>query len=200
MKPDLKIVNNEEGSILITAVMFIIALTAIGVTLIKISDFELKMATNDKCQKNAFFNGEAGLWGMSKVVRRSLEQAQLVNPNDPEYPGVTRSSATSATDDEIYDEMSGFSSASRGQKDFRLFDNSNITAVIDADVNVAYTTSAQIRGNAIEFASGYEGLAGGGAGSNAIFYNITSEGRGCNNANFTVNGQYRWMIGVPGGL
>ena len=195
--------SRENGSVLMTTIVLIVALTAAALTMMKISDFELKMTTNDKCQKQAFYNAESGLWSITKVIREICEESEMVNPGSPEFPGLQKNDevpASEATDEMITDELIGFGEKSADKRELKLFDDSDISAVIDVDLNVAYTTQAVIRGNTIEFASGYEGLGGGVAGSTAIFYNITAEGHGCTNAQYTVNGEYRYMVGVSGGL
>ena len=200
MKKLFAISLNEQGSILMTTIVLIVSLTAVGITFLNVADFELRMTNNDKCAKVAFINGESGLHSMAKVVRKSTELAGMVPEGTSGYDALKRADGSTATNDMLYYIMAGFEGYSLppGQKDFRIYDASDINYTIDADLSVEFTAKAYLHGSSIEFASGYEGLGGGAKGSTAIFYHITSEGQGCLNAKHTVNGQYRW-VDVPGG-
>lgn len=200
MKKLFAISLNEQGSILMTTIVLIVSLTAVGITFLNVSDFELRMTNNDKCAKVAFFNGESGLHAMAKVVRKSTELATMVPVGASDYPALLRADGSTASDDLLYYIMAGFQGYSlpAGQKDFRVYDASDIAYTLDADLSVQFSALMYLRGSSLEFASGYEGLGGGAKGSTAVFYHITSEGQGCMNAKHTVNGQYRW-VDVPGG-
>ena len=70
-----------------------------------------------------------------------------------------------------------------------LHNYAQLPAQIDAEVNFFRTHGATLEGNTLEFASGYEGHKG----RFAMFFRIISQGHGCIQSNFTVNGEYRYV-------
>ena len=89
----------------------------------------------------------------------------------------------------------GFDAYDSGVSDFAYF-LSGATVQVD----VERTRVEQIAGGGAEFGSGAEGVGGGSQGGVAIYYTIDSLGYGPASAISNLEGEYRLVPGVAGGL
>lgn len=209
--------NNEEGAILFTVVVFIIALTAAAVTLINLTTFELDMSRNYKCQQEAFFNGESGLFAMGKAISIMVDEGVISDANATGKLGgfALSQEAVDDTGDGVDDmddliekgTLDGIDEGTNEGEDANetaltknttilgalaatRSDGSSVEATLDADANWYFTDARNEKGGMMEFASGYEGTAN--KSGRSMYYRIISQGHGCGNtANYTVSGQYR---------
>jgi hypothetical protein len=60
-KQVIRIIKNENGSVLVIAVLILLALTLIGISAISTSDIDIRISGNDKFHKMAFFAADAGV-------------------------------------------------------------------------------------------------------------------------------------------
>lgn len=206
--------NNEEGAILVTVIVFIITLTAAAVTLINLTTFELDMTSNYKCQQEAFFNGESGLFAMGKAISIMVDEGTVTDANATGKLGGFALSEGAVTDgiSDMDVLIEGGTTDNIGEgtnlgadgNETALTKNTTIAGAIstsrtdgtsvdialNADINWYFTDVANEKGGMMEFASGYGGAAG--KSSRSMYYRIVSQGHGCGNtANYTVSGQYR---------
>jgi hypothetical protein len=202
--------DNESGVIIFAVLAFIVAITGATVLVINLSTLELDVSGNNKCQAQAFFNAESGISGMMKIIDRSLEEAQLVDENDSKYAAYTFDESGGNSENQQYTEgvFGGGTVDENAAKEsqFRnaevalldppqrngLHNYNQVSADLNADVNWYYTHRGMLRGMSLEFAAGYEGF-GSGRGGNVMFFRVISQGNGCGNATYTVNGEYRWV-------
>lgn len=202
--------DNESGVIIFTVLAFVVALTAATVLVINLTTLELDVSGNNKCQAQAFFNAESGMSGIMKIIDRTLEEAQLVDENDSKFGAYTFDDSDGSTETQQYNEgVYGSASADENadkESKFRnaevalldppqsagLHNYAQISADLNADVNWYYTHRGMLRGMSLEFAAGYEGF-GSGRGGNVMFFRVISQGNGCDNSTYTVNGEYRWV-------
>jgi hypothetical protein len=60
-KQVIRILKNENGSVLLIAVLILIALTVVGISAISTSTIDIQISGNDKFHKMAFFAADAGV-------------------------------------------------------------------------------------------------------------------------------------------
>ena len=209
MRKRIHPLDNESGVIIFAVLAFIVAITAATVLVINLSTLELDVSGNNKCQAQAFFNAESGISGMMKIIDRSVEEAQLVDENDSKFAGYTFDGTASEEEDQYIEGVFGGVSADENatkESKFRnaevalldppqladLHNYGQVSADLNADVNWYYTHRGMLRGMSLEFAAGYEGF-GSGRGGNVMFFRVISQGNGCDNSTYTVNGEYRWV-------
>jgi hypothetical protein len=201
------VVSNDKGAVLIGAIIVLVAVTAIGVTLITMSNFEVNMATNEKCTEEARYNAEScsvsGIKLIKMVSTQASEQGILGIPEgDNKILGITyaESESASSKEAEFAQKVLGTLDDSVCE-DFELRQNTNI----DAAANIRPLGSSSNAGTASNRQiSGYSygiGLGGAGSGGTAKWYVLASRGNGCNGYGRHVSYvRYKRVLGVPGGM
>lgn len=209
MRPVIHPIHSQDGAILFAVLAIIVALTAGTVLVINMTTLELDVSANNKCQAQAFFNAESGMSGMMKIIDRTLEEARLVSSGDSKYSAYNFDGSGSDENQQYLEGVFGEGTVdiyAKKESEFKggqlanlappqrinLHNVTQVSADLDAEVNWYYTHRGMLRGNSLEFAAGYEGF-GSGRGGNVMFFRVISQGNGCNNAQYTVNGEYRWV-------
>jgi Tfp pilus assembly protein PilX len=72
-----KIIKNEKGIVLITALLFLMVLTVLGTTAIVISSTDIQIGGNYKLSKQAFYDAEAGIQYAIKNIENGLAAETL---------------------------------------------------------------------------------------------------------------------------
>jgi len=72
--------KNQEGFIIIAAVMMLALLTIIAVSALNTSTTEVKIATNELLYEKTFYAAEAGLQHLKQLLRSQVAKYQAVNP------------------------------------------------------------------------------------------------------------------------
>jgi len=192
--------NNQNGSTLIIVMLVLVAVTAVGLTALNISNTEMNMAGNDKWQKSGFYNGDPGAHGAPPVIYANLnpETEAPLPGNNPGNPG----------DQSCLQYINGFTPANFYNLVYsaetpvqpNTYANKDISlraCNILADIDITPRGSQALSGGGVEFASRSEGT--GISGSEAKLYRIISTGDGAANSTYTVNAHYRW-VEIGGGL
>jgi Tfp pilus assembly protein PilX len=73
--------NNQEGFIIIAAVMMLALLTIIAVSALNTSTTEVKIATNELLYEKTFYAAESGLQHLKQLLGNQLVKYQAVNPS-----------------------------------------------------------------------------------------------------------------------
>ena len=210
MKFPTNVCRQEKGSVLVTTLVLIATLLAALLTMLRIADFEMRMATNDRSQKVAFFGAESGLYAQAKMVRKVVEELEFMSfsslLSDTSYNAYV-SVASTLSDETVLDEqlktdLDGplpLYGSTLLELKYRY--PANMQIGYDCEMDFAFSHNSYSRGSSLEFASGYEGLMQGTAtGGIRTFINMSSVGKGPGNAKFTARGLYRYVSNVPGGL
>ena len=201
--------SNETGSVLIGVIVVLVAVTAIGVTLLKVSNFEVNMTTNEKCKEEARFNSEscavAGIKLVKMISTQASEQGILGIPEgDGKILGVTYAEAevSSTKEEEFARKVLGDLPDDAVCQDFTLMPaNTNMDAganirPLGGGANVGTAASRQISG--YSYGVGLGGASGGGTNK---WFLIACRGGGCNgNSQHAYYSRYKRVIGVPGGM
>jgi hypothetical protein len=172
------LLKNEDGTVLIIALMMLVMLTVIGISASNISNIEIQIAGNDKFYKRAFYAADGGSEIGAELIEKTLETRSLTtagtvtvsNPNfwiqDPQIAPL--SSADDVT----------VSNVASGQVGLKMYGNSALSS-----------------GGAIQLIAGYEGKGKGAGGSGAyMVYDIESRSTTPPNAHAKVHTKWRHMI------
>lgn len=208
--------NNEEGFVLVTALLIMLVLTIIGIAGSLNTSTELLIAGNDRTFKETFFNADGGV----EVGQELLEQNiacitgfatnSTYSFNDPDAAGHDNSliegtffiksndfwrnfSPTDVPSDYNDDDSYGI----QNRDIFFPVDSYN-KSVPHTNLNVAGSTKLTT-GAAIQMAAGYEGPGMGiGAGGAYLVYDVFSQHLGKNNSESVIHVYYRHIIGQEG--
>ena len=69
-------IRNEEGSVLVIALMILVLLTIIGISTSTTSEIDVQIAGNDKLYKNVLYTADAGI----EHVRAMLNSRLMLDP------------------------------------------------------------------------------------------------------------------------
>jgi hypothetical protein len=182
--------GNQNGSVLVIALLILVFLTLIGISASTTTQIEIQIAGNERAYNVAFNSSDSGVHLSPKVVRRCFEdgaQPTLANINcTPTSPGFFR-------------KVMGFDPPPNNTGTVH-FDLPVENRTYPVDVSVTRARVVNLGGGGVEFGSGTEGVGVGSASGVAIVYDMNSTGKGPSNASSNVRAEYRLIPGVAGGL
>lgn len=194
--------QSQQGAALVIAIMILLILTVLGIYAVTTSTLETKIAGAERSYKVAFYTADTG-----EPVGVNIIKSIILNvPSDKSLLPAPWNNIVLDNNlvlNEIFTDIRDADQVSDNTRDVDAWGNNlglpeggNVELWMDIDRLSAY----QITGGAIQFASGYEGIGGGGGGSIGVTYAIDSIGR------YTLMGSqsriesgYRYVVGVPGG-
>jgi hypothetical protein len=177
--------NNQNGSVLVIALLILVFLTLIGIASSTITQIEIQIAGNERSYNVAFNVADSGVYTTPKIIRRTVEDGA-----QPVLTGITYLDAG----DGFLREVMGYN-ARDASKDMRF-----ALAGYTVSVDVGRDRQMSLGGGGVEFGSGAEGIGVGSAGGVAIIYEMDSAGAGPNHARSDIVAEYRLIPGVAGGL
>jgi hypothetical protein len=184
--------NNEQGSVLVVALVILVLLTIIGISATTTTNIETQIAGNDKFQKIAFYIADGGIPATAKVITAVMDAGD--EPDDL-GPAVTYL----GEDGSLLDKVMGYNEITDTDEPDVNFQIGSVNN--EANVDIHRTRTEILAGGGVEFAAGSEGVGAGAAGGGvAIFYNIGSEGSGPSNSRSNIIADYRKVVGIVGGL
>jgi Tfp pilus assembly protein PilX len=144
--------KNEEGSVLVIALVILVLLTVIGISASRNTAIELQISGNEKFHKMAFYAADGGTEVGAELLEQNIEQRQfdtstvgsVVIENSSFW-----SKLTSGTTDAYIPNVSG------GRVELEFYGNSQLST-----------------GGAIQLISGYEGKGKGAGGSGAFLVHV----------------------------
>ncbi len=197
------LVDNENGSALIFALLILVVLTILGISSTQTSNVEIKIASNDKVYKQSFYEADGG----TEFGRELLEQ-NIACPNgfpsDDFYIGtaapylkVNANDFFMNTDEPVGDYPSA------ADWDFYYPDTDNNDNTEDFTVShtkvKAFGNTRLSSGNALQMIAGYEGKGkAAAAGGAQIVYDLHSRHHGGQDSEVTIIINYRHVIGQEG--
>jgi hypothetical protein len=203
------IISDESGFMLIGTLLVLVAVTAIGITLITVSNFEVDMSTSEKCKEEARYNSESCSVAGAKLVKMVMQEANNegvigIPEGDNRILGVTYADPEGAGTRETEFALKVMMAAQQDTvcDDFSLTPpGTNMDAVgnllpMGADANEGSAANRQISGY------GYGiGLGGAGGGGFSNYVVIACRGGGCNSTGRHVSySRYKRVPGIPGGF
>ena len=185
MKTLVNKLNNEEGSVMVIAIVILVFLTLVGITATNITETEERISGSHLFHKEAFYHADSGVYTTPKHISDCLDSGAEEVVSGITYLGPVNS---------FYNELLGFD-AWDADRDIRF-----TLGGFNVDTDVNRTGTQYLAGGGVEFASGAEGIGVGSAGGIAILYTIDSQGDGSGSAVSRASTVYRKVMGVSGGL
>jgi hypothetical protein len=193
-KNPVAILNNEEGFVLVIAMMVMVGLTALAVVTAKISSTNLNQAANDKFHKMNFFKTDADTELVSEMIEQNIEQRGFGSGAPPLPYG-------NNGDIEVYTSSFYLNTEEAVCQD-------NIPTKANRDIQVAnsggerndsyirvYGNRAFNPGSGIEIAAGYHGRGKSAAsGGVQIIYTIRNFGHGLGNSQTRIAAGWRHVM------
>jgi Tfp pilus assembly protein PilX len=188
-----RIKTEETGSVLILSLLILMVLTLLGITALNTSDFEYRIASNDKYRDMSFYNADSGVYAAAKLIGEVI-----TGSSDPDHPGVvsypTNDGSTAAGD--FYKESMGYKEPDNPSlSDLRI----NL-AQGSVDVDIVSRRAQQIAGGGAEFGSGSGGAGVGSVGGIGVKYEVDAYGNGPAKSRVVVGTRYVKILGAAGGL
>jgi hypothetical protein len=209
MKRNIDWIIDESGSVLVIVMVVLVAVTALSLTMMNFTTQEMKMASHYKFDKEAFYNGDSGIYGTPKFIRTLFPNAEPVAEEDPQKAGCIRYLNASGGNaaDIVMRRIYGYPGDTTAiYNDFGTLEESptagdisfNACGIPSAINIIRLGGDAQMSGGAIEFAAGADGLGSGG-GEQAVRFRLVSTGSDAQGNTHTIRAIWRYK-NIPGGL
>lgn len=186
------ILSNEDGSVIVAALLILVVVTLLGITATNTSTVEVHIAANDQFAKMAFFNADGAVYGTAKLISHAINlNGKVDQGTGSDAPGIDYLSTKTDKADDFYRQILEYD---------EYVDDPDIdfnAGGIDAQTEVRRDRTAHVAGGGAEFATGAEGV---GPSAIAVFYDIESNGFSNRQTARDLLASYRKMIGIPGGL
>ena len=197
-----KIIDNERGSVMSIALLFLILLTSLVMFMSRSSTTNVQISGNEKAATVAFYAADAGAYASAKMVGKAIDLGRTPTVGvGNDYPNVAYidDGATDFYDQVVFgngdlDDNMLFG-AVRGNEDIEFLING-----WEVNVGVTRTGSRGLAGGGAEFGAGSMGVGAGSSGGVAIYYDAIAIAEGPKNAREEINVQYRKIPGTAGGL
>jgi Tfp pilus assembly protein PilX len=186
-----RILNNQNGSVLILALILLVLLTIMGLSTINTSTVEVKIADNEQRHKMVLYAADAGIEA-GRAALDTLKDADTGNWDNLFQGNQLVGQATGvSTLDAVIDAGNG---RSVGPATFTLAvtDNNDLdgTTTVDTD-NIAILTSTGTSGSTLTVVEAHVRYTGGKDEYAQEHYNAASTGQAAG-ASGTVTGSSRW--------
>ena len=206
--------TEQDGSVIMIVVVILMAVTALGLTMMNMGSSEQEMAANEKFYEDSFYDSDSCIQVTAKFLRHLTDQDDNgiygIPPGNALAPGVIYPISVGdymafhkkimREPDESFEDTSG---AFVFAEDLGF--NPNLLAA-QADIRPRGETASPGTAANQQNAGYSAGIGLGGAGSGGFneWYIIACEGRGLGDANpkamTNAFGRYRKVPGMPGGL
>jgi len=178
-------VQNEQGFVLVVALLALLVVTVIGVLALSTSTTEVMIAGNARLREINFSGAESGLEITDPAIRHIVFNQALGNydeiVNDPNL-------VTELRIGPAYDSDSVDPNSPNFNPDLQLS-----IGAMTVRVDIDRMSAGPVEGSAIEFASGYEGIGMGSGGGIQIYYRVNSMSREAVGSESVVGGVYRYV-------
>jgi Tfp pilus assembly protein PilX len=181
----------EEGAALLMVLLVLALLTVLGIGATRMSTTELKIATNDKSYKMAFYHAEGGIYAVAKWLSRVNDDYKVPDAGDGNNFSYLEES------ENLLSEAMGYSTDDTEEIEFAMETQYSIISTVDVDYK---------RGRTIALAGGGAASLGEGAstvGSGpamALPYWLTSTASMSPDTNVDIAARYLKIDGIAGGL
>jgi Tfp pilus assembly protein PilX len=184
-------VKNEEGFVLVVALLALLIVTVIGVISLSTSTTEVMIAGNARLHEINFSGAESGL-ELSDPAIRFIVYNQPANQTEcTNYSAIVNSCSNLGT--ELRTGPAFNSDSCRTNTNLQL---TNFGGSMDVTVDIDRMSASHLAGSSIEFASGYEGIGmGAGGGGTQVYYRVNSVSRDTSNlgSESILGGIYRYV-------
>lgn len=206
MKSRQRLTTNEDGFVLIVAMMIMVVLSFIGIFATSTSMIELQIAGNDRLAKNAFYRSDGGVQAGIEMIEQNLNCANGFSTAVTAIGGLDIMDVKFAYDEEMKDVAGATASVllddipSDTIRAIRIPNDPNNRVDTAPHTNLAaWGVTRLLPGNAIQMVAGYEGKGKGVAsGGSIIEYDLLSQHVGINNSEAQIQTTYRHTVGQEG--
>jgi len=182
-------INNQDGSMILIAMMLIVMLTIMGITSTTTSVVENRVAVNEQLHKMAFYNADLGIYSTAGIISAAIdrEKFDLDELSDENLAF------------EFIDEQGGFYEQIFPE-DIEDYDGGFADIEIASLDNGGVRTDVEYLGRTVDGASGVGGFADGTEYSGfegeeiRFFYDITSRGTSHRNSVSIISARYRKVL------
>jgi len=130
MKTFIKPINNQNGSMILIAMMLIVILTIMGITSTSTSVIENRIAVNEQLHKMSLYSADSGLYTTAKIVGATVEEGDII-PGDLYDPGF-EFAPRYEDDEDFYEYITDPNEYDDGKWDIKFeLDNSEIKVDIE---------------------------------------------------------------------
>ncbi len=185
--------NNSNGGVTIAALLILAVLTIIGISSISTSNMEVKIATNDKVHKMAFYAADGGSQLGTELLELNIACASGFAGDD-----LAITDDITVVDRDFWMQAVAPGSVGSFPSDTERDVLINNAAGTHTNLSIFGATAFGV-GGAIEMAAGYEGKGKGAAGGGvSLLYEIHSQHLGLQNSESVVAIEWRHNIGSEG--
>ena len=208
-------ISNESGSVIVIILVVLMAVSAMGVTLMNLGSSEQDMGANLLLHEQSFQTADSCLWVTGKFLHHLYDKDDVgdyngIAPGDPQAPGIVYPASVTAMG--FHQKIArgaeeAFFTNVSGVQEFLFtedlgFDENLLPALADIRPR---PEEAQAGTSSNQQNAGYSagvGLGGAGGGGYSEIYIIACQGRDSSNnrAASTTYARYRKVAGISGGL
>ncbi|MCP4605810.1 MAG: hypothetical protein GY847_35700 [Proteobacteria bacterium] len=186
MKKPASTINNEQGSLPVIGIAILVLLTFIGISATRTSDIEVRIASNDRHQKMAFYATDAGVEAGIELLEWNIEERGFdfdENADGEMITGEHNEIEIAAPEFYVNDTVRIIDLATDTPTELNgeiINKDITISDIGENDVHLRmYGTSQLSDGSAIALASAYDGTGfAAGSGGGKIIFEIRSFGTG----------------------
>lgn len=207
MKSARNCLRNEDGFVLIVAMVMLVILTMLGVFALNSTDIEIQIAGNDRVAKETFYRAEAGVQSGFEVIEQNLGcPGGFATATPFTIGGINIYDPFLAYHEEMKD-VNGATAAvtlpnlpSDVIRAMRILNNPGSGNDTTPHTNVAaWGNTEYLPGSALQMAAGYEGKAKGAAGAGAIIkFDLHSQHVGPSRSEAKIAAYWFHMVGQEG--
>jgi hypothetical protein len=208
MKLPVNTLQNEEGFVLVTALLIMVVLTIIGIAATTNTSIELQIAGNDKVRKTTFYQADAGGILGSEILEQSFScpvgfaKTSTVDTVDvADLDGTVvrvydRDNNLTLWQNEKFEDLTGIGDISMADVAYPV---ANIASGVDVGYIYYGGSTQMLPGGALQMAAGYEGKGkSAGQGGTAKIFDLYSQFRGLINSETIIMFGWRHLVGSEG--
>ncbi|MBV5328988.1 MAG: pilus assembly PilX N-terminal domain-containing protein [Chlorobium sp.] len=195
---------NEQGFVLVTAMVILVILTLIGITMTNTTVTEIQIAGNDKLNKQTFIQADGGTEAGSNLLEENISCPDGFSKLQIGGAEITVNTATGVTGAKLNFWKNEIDPAllatpvpypSDTQRHIRIPNNDAVP-----HTNIHFFGNSELSsGSAIQMLAGYEGTGYSAAtGGGQLVTNVDSQHIGLNNSESVVRVLWRHIIGHEG--
>ncbi|PLX48027.1 MAG: hypothetical protein C0613_12145 [Desulfobulbaceae bacterium] len=189
--------TNEDGYVLVLAMMIMLILTLLGIAATNTTTTELMIAGNDTLHKKTFYEADGGTEIAASVLEENIACITGFTANDGSDALLDNFIRVPSASLNLWQNTDQVNSVADGDRDL-FFPDGYVAG--EPHTNVKIGGQAEMTtGSALQMAAGYEGKGKGiGAGGSHLLYDIYAQHHDVKNAESVVHVQWRHTIGQEG--
>lgn len=201
--------KNEDGFVLVTAMVMLVILTLLGTFALNTTIFELQISGNDRVAKQTFYKADGGAQAGIELLEQNLSCPDGFSAANTSIGGIDNIDRQLAYHENMSDIAGYFTGATLADipsdtiRAIRIPDD--LTPANRSNDGLPHTNltawgqTKYLPGSGMQMVAGYEGKGKGAAGGGAyIEYDLHSQHIGVANSETKIVTQWRHMVGQEG--